>query len=234
MRLDSDTLASCRERGGDALDDRDASIEAALNQPQLGWQEGQPLAADSYDSYPSRKDLARPEYGDFLERLLGHELVGDEGDAVAELTGANDRGTLSDWVRTVTEAAAIHGLSTDSLFEGGGQEGGSALTAVLDYQPPADMLTADNPLLISELYVIGLSVGEIAEVLEKEVDGSVNSAAVSDTLKDVGLVEGKTRDEQRESFEEKDSRLGGVTIDNTGTATDGDSRGLTVNAENFA
>lgn len=231
MNLSEKTVEQCRDRGGDAAEDRDESLEDALTQPQLGFRDGQPLAADSYGQYPERTDLARPEYGDFLERLLGHDMVGDAGDAVAELTGANDRGALTDWVRTVEAAAEAHGLDTDSLFEGGGQEGGSPLTAVVGYEPPADMVESDNPLLIAELYASGLSVEEIADTLSQEVDGSVTPAAVRDSLKDVGLIEGKTRAETMSDFEDNGARLGGASME---TVESGDSRGITVNANDYA
>lgn len=227
MKLDRDTLTSCRERSGAAADARPDRIDDALESEKLGYGEGEPLAADSYDSYPSRSELSNPSQGGFLRELLTHPKVNDVGDAVAELTGATDTPTLRDWIRTVESAAEINNLDIDSLTaEGSADEGGAdPLTVTLGYKPHDSVVSSDSTLLVAELYAEGLSVSEISEILD--TDGP----HVRDTLKDVGLIEGKTRAETRSDFAENDARLGGTTIDNTDT---GDSRGLTVNADDYA
>lgn len=228
--LRPETVEVCRERDGCAAeDDRSEAITEALESPQLGYGEGEPLAADSYAYYPDRAGLSNPDRGDFLCRLLGHDKVGGLDDAVAELCGADDRGTLSDWLATLEAATEVHGLDVASLTsEGGGQGDEDTLTAVLGYEPPTAVVHRDNPVLIGELYTAGLSVTEIADTLGPKVEGAVSEGHVRDTLKTVGLIDGPTRDQQREAFAEKDGRIGGTTIDNTD-----ESGGLTIDANDF-
>ena len=149
-----------------------------------------------------------------------------------ELTGAGDSPTLRKWLSTVEAAAEAHGLDTDTLTAKGGDQGGQdRLTSLLGYEPPADVVHRDNPVLITELYTLGLSVSEVADTLSARVEGSVTEGHVRDTLKTVGLLEGRTRDEQQEAFAENDGRLSQTSHD---FSEGGDSNGLTVNAEDFA
>jgi|GEM_PF-6221971 len=231
LDLHPETVEEARDRGGDADADRPDSIDAALESEAVGWQEGETLVGDSYADYPSRDELSNPERGKFLRDLLSHPKVGGLDDAVSELTGANDTGTLGDWLATLEAAADAHGLEVDTLTAKGDQGGGDILTSVLGYRPPTDMVTSNNPVLVSELYVKGLSIGEIADTLTKEVEGGVREGRIRDTLKEIGLLKGPTRDEQREAFEEKDGRIGGATMTTTET---GETGGLTVSAEDFA
>ncbi|GGL28861.1 hypothetical protein GCM10009037_10690 [Halarchaeum grantii] len=229
------TVEAARDRGGDKDPDRPEGITEALETEQLGYGEGEPLVGESYQDYPSREELSNPARGEFLRDLLAHPCVGGLDDAVAELTGAGDNPTLHKWLSTVEAATEAHSLDVDTLTAKGederGQGGTDTLTSVLGYEPPEDLVTRNNPVLIAELYGIGLSVAEVADTLGERVEGHLPEGHVRDTLKTVGLLEGRTREEQREAFEDNDSRLGGTTIDNTGS---GQSKGLTVNAEDFA
>jgi len=82
---------------------------------------------------------------------------------------------------------------------------------------------------VAELYTVGLSVGEVATLLGRRVEGNVTEGSVRDCLKEVGLLDGRTRDERAEAFEDKDGRIGGTTFDNT----DSDTSGLTVATSDF-
>lgn len=229
--LHPDTVEQARERGGDADADRPDSIDAALEAERLGHNDGEPLVGDSYADYPSRDELSNPDRGEFLRDLLSHPKVGGLDDAVEELTGAGDTGTLGDWLATLEAAADAHGLEVDTLTAKGDQGGGDTLTSLLGYRPPSDMVRRNNPVLVAELYILGLSVSEVAATLSKEVEGSVREGRIRDTLKEIGLLKGPTRGEQREAFEEKDGRIGGSTMTTTET---GETGGLTVSAEDFA
>ncbi|CAM2757068.1 hypothetical protein [Halobacterium salinarum] len=230
-----DTVEEARDRGGDADADRPEAISEALEGAELGYGVGEPLVGDAYADYPSREQLSNPDRGEFLRDLLAHPQVDGLDSAVEELTGANDTATLGDWLGTLEAAADAHGLDVDTLTAKGEDEreqgGGDRLTSLLGYRPPEDMVRPDNPVLVAELYLLGLSVEEVADTLTKEVEGDVRPAHVRDTLKTVGLLEGRTREEQQEAFAEKDGRIGGTTFDRSEGS---DSDGLTVNAEDFA
>jgi hypothetical protein len=230
--LHPSTVEAARDRGGDKDPDRPEGITDALETEQLGYGDGDPLVGDSYADYPDRTELSNPARGEFLRDLLAHPSVGGLDDAVAELTGAEDSPTLRKWLSTVEAATEAHSLDVDTLTaKGGDQGGGDRLTSVLGYEPPEDLVHRDNPVLVAELYGLGLSVAEVADTLEPKVEGSVSEGHIRDTLKDVGLLEGRTRGEQREAFEDKDGRITQTSHDFSET---GDSSGLTINAEDFA
>jgi hypothetical protein len=69
----------------------------------------------------------------------------------------------------------------------------------------------------------------VADTLTPRVVGSVSEGHVRDCLKTVGLLKGRTRDEQQTAFEENEGRLGGMSLDNT----DSDTGGLTVSTSDF-
>jgi len=225
-----DSVEAARERGGAADPERPESISEALEADQLGYGEGEPLVGDSYADYPSRAELSNPSQGEFLRDLLSHPLVDGLDTAVEELTGAGDTPTLRKWLSTVEAAATAHGLDTDALLAKGEDKGcENRLKALLGYSPPSDVVTANNGVLIAELYRLGLSVSEVSDTLTERVEGSVREGHVRDTLKTVGLLEGRTRDEQQTAFEENEGRIGGTTFDNT----DSDTGGLTVSTSDF-
>ena len=231
LDLHPDTVSDCRQRGGAAAEDRPEAITEALETDQLGYGDGEPLIGDSYQDYPSKADLSNPDSGDFLRRLLGHNKVSSLSDVVAELTAGRDSGHLSDWLATLETATEVHGLDVDTLTaKGSADEGrdGSRLSIILGYEPPSDVIDVDNSILIGELYTAGLSVEEIASLLSEHAEGDVREGSVSDSLKKVGLLEGRTRDQQREAFEEKGGRIGGTTFENSG-----ESGGLTIDANDF-
>lgn len=229
--LHPETVEACRDRGGDADADRPEAISDALETEELGYGEGEPLVGDSYADYPSREELSNPSQGGFLRDLLSHPKVDGLDDAVTELTGGRDSGHLSDWLATLEAATEAHSLEIDTLTAKGDDGGGDTLTSVLGYRPSTDVVRRDNLVLIAELYVSGLSIKEIADTLTKEVEGNVREGHIRDTLTQIGLLEGRTRTEQQEAFEENDGRLGGATMTTTQT---GESGGLTVSAEDFA
>ncbi|WP_248895630.1 hypothetical protein [Haloplanus halobius] len=230
--LHPDSVEAARERGGAAAEDRPESITEAVERAELGYGDGEPLVGESYQDYPSREELSNPDRGEFLRDLLAHPLVDGLDTAVEEMTGAGDSPTLRKWLSTVEAASEAHSLDVDTLTaKGGDQGGGDTLTSLLGYEPPADVVHRDNPVLVAELYTLGLSVAEIADTLTPRVEGSVSEGHVRDILKTAGLLKGRTRDEQQTAFEDKDGRIGGTTFDRS---EGGDSNGLTVNAEDFA
>lgn len=230
--LHPSTVEAARDRGGAADPDRPEAITEAVEGAELGYGDGEPLVGDTYADYPSRAELSNPDRGEFVRDLLAHPQVQGLDDAVAELTGAGDTPTLRKWLSTLEGAADAHGLDTDTLTAKSGDEGGGdTLTSLLGYEPPTDVVHRGNPVLIAELYTLGLSVEEVADTLGARVEGDIRPAHVRDTLKTVGLLEGRTREEQQEAFAEKDGRIGGTTFDRS---EGGDSNGLTVNAEDFA
>lgn len=228
--LHPSTVEAARERDGAADSDRPEGISDALETEQLGYGEGKPLVGESYQDYPSRAELSNPDQGEFVRDLLSHSQVQGLDDAVAELTGAGDTPTLRKWLSTVEAAAEAHGLDPSTLTAEGSADGGEdTLTSLLGYEPSEGMVTRNNPVLLAELYTVGLSVTEIADTLTPMVEGSVSEGHVRDILKTVGLLKGRTRDEQQTAFEENEGRLGGVSLDNT----DSDTGGLTVSTSDF-
>jgi len=233
MNFDHDTVEACRERGGEAADERPDRIEEALKTEKVGYGEGEALVGGTYADYASRESLTRPSKGDFVRELLSHPKVGSLDGAVSELTAVGDSAMRSKWRNAVEAAAEVHGLDVDELLAEGEDERAEEkdrLTELLGYEPHEAMVESDNPLLIAMLYALGLSVEEVADVLGDSVEGSVREAYVRDMLKTVGFLEGRTRDEQREAFSENDAKLGGTTI----TTETSESGGLTVNASDFA
>jgi len=236
MNFDHETVEEARDRGGEAADERPDRIEEALETEKVGYVEGEALVGD-YQSYPSRESLTRPSKGDFIRELLSHPKVGSLDGAVSELTAVGDSAMRGKWYDALESAAEAHSLDIDTLLEKGVEERGEEkdrLGTLLGYEPHEAMVERDNPLLIAELYALGLSAAEVADVLEDSVDGDVREVSVRDTLKDMALLSGKTRTEQKEAFENNKGRLGGTTIHNKDAVDTGESGGLTVNASDYA
>lgn len=215
MKLDTETIEAARQRGGDADDDRGEEIEELLNTNTLGYRDGDNLVGDSYEDYPDNKaDLTNPSgMKEFLESLFSHNLVNSYDDAVIELTGGTADIHRRNWKESLKSATRIFDINAEELFQETDDDNDNdenTLTALLEYEVADDV--ADD-LLIAELYVsAGLSASEIANVLETK------EKHVMDTLKHVNLVNGKTRKETRDSFDENKGRLssasnGGLTID---------------------
>jgi len=213
LDISTETVEKCRERNGAALEGRDDSIDNVLVSDTLAYNEGSPLVegVDSYADYPSRKQLSNPEYGDFLRRLFSHELVGTWSDAVTELTSTTSESLLSDWIDAVEKAADLHNIDTESLFADSREEPDTAevVSDILGYEVEGSMLDSNNPLLLSALYVEGLSDGEISEVLETD------KTSVRDKLKSVGLLNGKTTDEQTAAFRQNHAEINRRTTSST-------------------
>ncbi|WP_152421809.1 hypothetical protein [Halorubrum saccharovorum] len=196
MNISKDVVAQCRDRGGDRLEDRDDRIGNTLVEDTLGYQEGSCLVGESYSQYPDREDLANPQHGSFLRELLSHELVGSWSDAVKELTGARTEGMLRKWIDSLERASELHGLESQELFANAREppETRKVISEILGYKIPDSIVETNNVLLLSALYVEGLSISEISDVLETD------ETSVSDTLKSVGLLAGATTDESEQSF----------------------------------
>lgn len=232
--LHPDTVERARDRGGGPDPERPEHIGDVLDRPEVGHREGDPLVGDSYGNYPSEPSkLANPKWGAFVRDLLAHPLVDGYDTAVSELTGATDSGSLKRWRKALERAAGAYGVDAPELFDKGAEERQSGredrLTAILGYEPPEGVVESDNPVLVATLYTQGLSVSEVCDVLGDRAEGQVREGQVRDTLKDVGLLGGSTRQEQREAFEDNHSRLGGVSLDFS--ESESHNPGVNINAE---
>lgn len=220
MKLDETTVEGAQQRGGGRKVGRESHIDEVLNSDCLGYQSGQPLVGDNYDSYPHFSDLSQPQWMGFLRDLFSHQLIKGYEDARKELTSVTAGTMVSEWEDNLEQAAELFNIDTQALFEQGSTVStDSKLKQILDYEPADSLIDSENPLLVSELYLEGLSVEEIAELLEGD------GAQVRDSLKAVDLLEGDTQEEQTTAFEERNGRL----------TTHGDDSGknLTVNTKNL-
>lgn len=217
--LHPDTVERARERAGGPDDDRPDSIDDVLDRAELGHGEGDPLVegCESYRDYPDTpEELSNPKWVTFLRELFAHSRVNGYDGAVTELTGANDSGIVGRWRDALERAARTFDLDVPTLFDKGAEERENdregRLTTILGYEPPADVVDAENPLVVAELYLAGLSVAEVCDVLADYTEG-VREGQVRDALRTVGFIHGPTRDEQRDTFEENEGRLGGISMD---------------------
>ena len=215
MKLDETTVEGAHQRGGGRKVGRESHIDEVLNSDCLGYQSGQPLVGDNYDSYPHFSELSQPQWMGFLRDLFSHSLITDISDAREELTGVTADTMVSKWEESLEKASDLFNIDTQTLFEQGSTVStDSKLKQILDYEPADSLIDSENPLLVSELYLEGLSVEEISDLLEGD------SGNVRDTLKAVNLLEGTTKQEQRTAFEKNDGHLsnndnssGSITID---------------------
>lgn len=215
--LNAATVEDARDRGGAPAEDRPDRVAKVLEDREtLGYGEGEPLAAERYSDYPDRpEDLSNPKYYPFCEALMSHPLVGSYSDCVEELTTATDRASINRWEKALEDAAGAYGLDAPTLFSKGEErrkeEPEDRLTELIGFEPPNP--SVENGLLVATLYAdLGLSCEEIADLCEDHAEGSVRVAAVEDTLRRQGLLEGATREEQADTFEAKDGKLGGTSF----------------------
>ncbi|RKS82835.1 hypothetical protein BDK61_2157 [Haloarcula quadrata] len=226
MDFNSDTIENCRERDGRADTEREAEIDEIIQTAELGRGEGEPLAADTYADYPQREELTDPQQKDFLESLLSHELINSIGDAAEEC--AENPTVKQRWNLTLRKAIETYELNLDNYF-GDYPEKVNRLESLLGFMPSDDMIAPSNALVVSELYVAGLSVAEITDVLSDHT--VADTQTVEDTLKRCGLISGATAEEQMSAFEEQDGKLGGTSVETeTGES---ETRGLTVSTNDF-
>jgi len=193
IELTENNVQKCRQRAGSAANDRADRINEALNREALGHGNGEPLAADSYDDYPTQEELSNPNAADVLETLATHDLIGGVDDLVSELTGVSDNLLLSKWIKSVEKALDLFSIDITEAAE---QE--DLLPAVLGYEPANVLVENAAPMLVAELYILGLRTSEIEDVFEN-ADTHVSESDVRDSLKTVGLLAGKTRQEKSDS-----------------------------------
>jgi hypothetical protein len=180
-------VEACRDRDGEA-GDRPEEIDNLLNWRQLGYEMGDPLAAESYSGYPDNsQELSAPKYSELIRRLFRSPAVNGYDDAVTELTpAARDRTIASDWRESLQRAAGAADIDAGQLLAEGDETdcGGphNALKALTD-DLPRHIVGEDNPLCLTHLYGDkSLSVGEIAEIFETD------ESMIRQRLHDVGLV----------------------------------------------
>jgi len=219
MKLDTETIEAAQQRDGQAADDRGDEVDELLNTNTLGYRDGDNLVGDSYEIYPDNKaDLTNPNgMKEFLESLFSHNLVTSYDEAITELTAGTADIHRRNWKESLKNATRIFDINAEELFQETNDDDNDedTLTALLEYEVADDV--ADD-LLIAELYVeAALSASEIADVLETK------EKHVMDRLKHVNLVNGKTTQEQKESFSANKGRL----------TTPSDSNGLTVDTSNL-
>ena len=215
MMLNETTVEGAQQRGGGRKVGRESHIDEILNSDCLGYQSGDPLVGDNYGSYPHFSELSQPQWMSFLRDLFSHQLIKGYEDARKELTSVTADTMVAEWEDNLERAAELFNIDTQALFEQGETPStDSKLKQILDYEPADSLIDSENPLLVSELYLEGLSVEEISDLLEGD------SGNVRDTLKAVNLLEGTTKQEQRTAFEKNDGHLsnndnssGSITID---------------------
>lgn len=215
MKLDSSTVSGGRQRGGSSDDSRADRVDTAVNRPQLGYNKGEPLV-DGYDyaDYPSREDLSNPRYGDFLEELADHRLVGNTADMVAELTGASNDTHLRNFLEAVETACRYQDIDTTALQT---EDYPNQLDTILGYEVADSAVNKDNAVLMAELYDIGCSVEEIVDVMDSACQKPVSSNKVRNSLGRCGLLDGFEDDSNSltDSRGEinRPSEGGGLTVD---------------------
>lgn len=224
-------VATARERDGDRVEDRSERVEDLLNGDRLGYGEGDPLAADSYQNYPDNPtQLSAPKWRDWVEGLLSHPTVGSYSDAVAEATPTADQVSISRWREAIQNATNTAQLDAGELFDltdDGEQNATEDPLSVLTEAWPDDAVRSDNPLVVANLYAgRGCSVGEIARLFDCSEDH------VRGVLRQCGLLEG-AENGTVDPTDVKDLRLGGTTVSNLDNEERSSSGGLSVNASDF-
>jgi hypothetical protein len=220
MILDETTVEEAHQRGGGRKVGRESHIDEILNTECLGYENGDVLVGEDYSGYPDYTELSQPQWMSFLRSLFSHSLITDISDARKELTSVTAGTMVSEWEDNLEQAAELFNIDTQALFEQGETPSkDSKLSQILDYEPAEELKDCENPLLVSELYLKGLSVEEIAELLEGD------GAQVRDSLKAVDLLEGDTQEEQTTAFEERNGRLT--------THRNDSGKNLTVNTKNL-
>jgi len=72
---------------------------------------------------------------------------------------------------------------------------------VLNYQPAAPLVENASPMVVAELYTLGLSTSEIVDVFEN-ANTHITERQVRDKLREIGLLGGKTQSKQTEDGRE--------------------------------
>ena len=160
--------------------------------------------------------MSHPQQWPFLVDLLSNYNVNTIDDAINEILGSSGGTIVSEWRSAVEQAIEVFDINADELLQQGNNDNNSVdkLTEIVGYNLAEELRDGGNPLLLSVLYLEhGLSTDEISELLDTD------EPTVRDKLTAVGLIGGKTRQQQRQAFEDNGGRLshndsdGGVTID---------------------
>ena len=191
MIFDKETLRRARSRDGEAAESRSDEVEAILGpEEKVGFRNELALLDRDYDAYPRGEELLRPAEGDALRQLADHPLVSDAEDIGEELRTD---------VGVVERAAELHGVD---LPDGGNfdvEVNRDRLTALLG-DVPTRFVSPNNPLLVTSLYVDrGLSISEIAEVLDQSTEDTttVTETGIRQCLVDARVLEGTTSAESK-------------------------------------
>lgn len=203
-------IKSARQREGKKAEDRDERIDTILNRPRLGHGKSDPLIGDSYDEYPEQPtDLTSPASREFVTELFAHDNVESIEDAIAETDPTNNSHVAKKWREAFEKASELFDVD---IPEGADhtEETTDSRLAELVGDWPRDMWSASNPLFISYLFAdLGLGCGEIADLLEPHTDGFVHVATIEDVLRNCGLLDGTTLEEEKDNY---DGKLGGTTV----------------------
>lgn len=184
-----------RKRNGNAKEDLPEAVTEAFEETEeIGFRRGIPLIGESYEAYPTVDTVVLPQSKEFVERLVQHGKVQTLNQAVAELSG----GTSEDkWRSALRNAIDAFDIDRDKHLGGfevpevdSETEGIEGFTTVFPKDIPSP---ATNPLVVSHLYLLGLSVSQISDHLQNETGASVVSERkVYQTLVDIGLADGTT------------------------------------------
>ncbi|WP_225336650.1 hypothetical protein [Halomicrobium urmianum] len=211
--IDGTTLTEARQRDGEAAEDRPEEVDRVVTpKERVGYEHELPLLDREYSEYPGGQELLQPDAEGILRNLKEHPRVTSTEDCADEL------GTT---VEMVEKAAELHGID---LPEGGGFDVSidrSRIDTLLGDEWPEDMRSSDNQITVSALYLKGLSLFEIATVLEDDGERNVREEELKQILIDAGLLEGLSSDERE--FQRRQNRgeinqpryEGGITIDAT-------------------
>jgi hypothetical protein len=213
--LDNSTVKECRERNGGQKIDRPSRIDDVMGRDRLGQDNGDPIADgyESYSQYPTRNDLSDPSTRDFLCELFSHPLVSNWQDVMDEFTGMSGIERRKS-KRILQRVVDLFEIDVDARFEEGEPPQESRLTEILDEEPAEPMISPSNPMLVGQMYALGMSVREITDVLADHVD-TVNEKVVRNSLKQAALVPGEPSNADKTGsvpLEEEDVRLGGTTV----------------------
>lgn len=184
--FDGSDLQQARARGGNAAQDRPDEVDEILSpKEKVGWKEELPLLNCNYSDYPDTDELLRPAEGSTLESLVEHDKVRSADDIASE---------LNEDIETVEKAAQLHGVDLPNEEP---HEEESRLSELLGSDIPGAMVSPNNPIVVSILYVTyGLSTEEIADLFTENGSNSILERTIRQTLIDAAVIRGETTDDR--------------------------------------
>lgn len=182
MNLDGNAFRRAYARDGAAADERPEKVDNAMNPRQMvGFEQEEPLLDKDYDDYYRNDSLLFPRASDDLAALAEHELIADVEDMASELGSRDDKVEKALEIHDIEEPNGRDVTDTDRLHE-------------LVPDVPERLVTTQSPILVMHLYVMGLSVGEISDVLSETMPDhkSISPSTVTQCLIDAHVLPGET------------------------------------------